>query len=108
MNEQDTPVGKPLLDKDLIGVPCKYTWEYCGAIGKLLYLTGSVCSDIVMAVHQCARFSTNLMRSHKQAVMDFGQYLLSSKDKGMIYAPDPKRGLEVWVDADFCQRLESK
>ncbi len=27
--------------------------------------------------------------------------MLSSKNKGMIYAPDPKRGLEVWVDADF-------
>jgi hypothetical protein len=26
---------------------------------------------------------------------------LSSKDKGLIYAPDPKWGLEVWVDADF-------
>ena len=36
------------------------------------------------------------MRSHEQAVMRIGRYLLSSKDKGMIYAPDPKRGLEVW------------
>jgi hypothetical protein len=27
--------------------------------------------------------------------------LLSSKDKGTIYAPDPQQGLEVWVDADF-------
>jgi hypothetical protein len=76
-------------------------WEYCGAIGMLTYLTGSVCLDIAMAVHQCALFSTNPMRSHKQAVMRIGQYLLSSKDKGIIYAPDPKQGLEVWVDADF-------
>jgi hypothetical protein len=44
-NEQDTPVGKPLLNKDLNGVPCKYMWEYCGAIGMLTYLTGSVCPD---------------------------------------------------------------
>jgi hypothetical protein len=41
------------------------------------------------------------MRSHKQAVMRIGQYLLFSKYKGMIYTPDPKLGLEVWVDADF-------
>jgi hypothetical protein len=100
-NEQDTPVGKPLLNKDLNGVPCKYTWEYCGAIGMLTYLTGSVCLDIAMAVHQCAHFSTNPMRSHEQAVMRIGQYLLFSKDKGMVYAPDPTRGLEVWVDAEF-------
>jgi hypothetical protein len=100
-NEQDTPVDKRLFNKDLNGVPHKYTWEYCGAIGMLTYLTGSVCLDIAMAVHQCAPFSTNPMRSHEQAVMHIGQYLLSSKDKGMIYAPDPKRGLEVWVDTDF-------
>ncbi len=100
-NEQDTSVGKPLLNKDLNGVPRKYTWEYCGAIGMLTYLTGSVCPDIAMAVHQCARFSTNPMRSHEQAVMRVGQYLLSSKDRGMVYAPDPTRGLEVWVDAEF-------
>jgi hypothetical protein len=100
-NEQETPVGKPLLNKDLNGVPRKYTWEYRGAIGMLTYLTGSVRPDIAMAVHQCARFSVNPMRSHEQAVMRIGRYLLSSKDKGMIYSPDPKRGLKVWVDADF-------
>jgi hypothetical protein len=33
--------------------------------------------------------------------MHIGRYLLSSKDKGMIYAPDPKQGFEFWVDADF-------
>ena len=56
------------------------------------YLTGSVRPDIAMAVHQCARFSINPMRSHEQAVMRIGRYLLSSKEKGMIYSPDPKRG----------------
>jgi hypothetical protein len=35
-------VGKPLLNKDLNGVPQKYEWEYRGAIGMLTYLTGSV------------------------------------------------------------------
>jgi hypothetical protein len=62
---------------------------------------GSVCPDIAMAVHQCACSSATPMRSHEQAVMHIGQYLLSSKDKGMIYTPDPKLGLEVWMDADF-------
>ncbi len=27
-NERETPVGKNLLNKDLNGVPCKYTWEW--------------------------------------------------------------------------------
>ncbi len=31
-NEKLTPVGKPLLNKDLQGVPRKFYWEYRGAI----------------------------------------------------------------------------
>jgi hypothetical protein len=100
-NEKLTPVGKPLLNKDLLGVPRKYDWEYRGAIGMLTYLTGSVRPDIAMATHQCARFSVNPMRSHEQAVMRIGRYLLSTKEKGMIYHPDSDRGIEVFVDADF-------
>ncbi len=41
-NKKLTPVGKPLLNKDLQGVPRKYDWEYRGAIGMFSYLTGSV------------------------------------------------------------------
>ncbi len=41
-NQKLTPVGKPLLNKDLNEVPRKYDWEYRGAIGMLTYLTGSV------------------------------------------------------------------
>jgi len=41
------------------------------------------------------------MRLHELAIMRIGQYLLSTKDKGMIYRPDPKRGHEVFVDANF-------
>jgi hypothetical protein len=100
-NKHETPVSKPLLNKDLNGVPRKYMWEYHGAIGMLTYLTGSVQPDIAMAVHQCAHFSANPMRSREQAVMQIGQYLLSSKEKGMIYTPDSKPGIEVWVDADL-------
>ena len=102
MHEKLTPVGKPLLNKDLNGVPRKYDWwEYRGAIGMLTYLTGSVCPDIAMAVHQCACFSINPMHSHEQAVMRIGRYLLSMKEQGMIYRPDPSKGIEVYVDASF-------
>jgi hypothetical protein len=60
-NQRLTPAGKSLLNKDLLGVPRKYDWEYQGAIGMLTYLTGSVCPDIAMAMHQCAQFSVNPM-----------------------------------------------
>ena len=100
-NEKLTPVGKPLLIKDLDGAPRKYDWSYRGAIGMLTYLTGSVRPDIAMSTHQCARFCISPMRSHEQAVMRIGRYLLSSKDQGMIYTPDASLGLETYVDADF-------
>jgi hypothetical protein len=41
------------------------------------------------------------MRSHEQAVMRIGWYLLSTKDKGMKYTLDSTKGIEVYVDADF-------
>ncbi len=72
-NEKLTPVGKPLLNKDLSGVTRKYNWEYCGAIGMLTYLTESVLPNIAMAPHQCARFSINPMHSHKQAIIRIGR-----------------------------------
>ncbi len=89
------------MNKDLDGVPQKYDWDYCGAIGMLTYLTGSIRPDIAMAVHQCARFSTNPMHLHEQAVMRIGRYLLSTRKKDKIYKPDSTKGIEVYVDADF-------
>jgi hypothetical protein len=67
----------------------------------LTYLTGSVHPDIAMGVHQCACFSINPMRLHEQAVMRIGPYLLSTKEQGMIYRPDPSKNIEVYVDANF-------
>ena len=52
----DTLVGKPLLNCNLDGVPCKHPWLYCGAVGMLSYLGNSVRPEIQMAVHQTARF----------------------------------------------------
>jgi hypothetical protein len=41
------------------------------------------------------------MRLHKQPVIQIGRYLLSTKEKGIIYKPNLIRGIEVFVDADF-------
>ena len=65
----DTPVGKPLLNCDLDGVPCKHPWLYCGAVGMLCYLGKSVCPKTQMVVHQTTRFSVSPMRSHELAIM---------------------------------------
>ena len=67
----------------------------------LTYLQGTTRPDISMAVHQCARFSINPMLSHERAVMRIGRYLLSTKNRGIIFKPDKYRGLKCYIDADF-------
>ena len=98
---RDTPVGKPLLNRDLDGVPRKHLWLYRGAVGMLSYLGNSVRPEIQMAVHQTARFSVNPMRSHELAVMRLGRYLCNNCDRGIVYKVDKSKGIEVYVDADF-------
>ena len=47
---------------------------------------------------------------HGDAIRWLGRYIHSTKNNGIIYAPDTSRGLEVYVDADFAgtfDRLDS-
>ena len=66
-----------------------------------MYLQGTMRSDIVLAVHQCARFSINPTSSHERAIKRIGRYLLGSKNRGIVLKPEPHKGLECYVDADF-------
>eukprot|EP00956_Cyclotella_meneghiniana_P012777 scaffold18171_cov42-Cyclotella_meneghiniana.AAC.8 len=54
-----------------------------------------------MATHQTARFCIDPKLSHEQAIMRIGRYLLGTADRGISYEPDPKKGLECYVYADF-------
>lgn len=58
-------------------------------------------SDIAYATHQCARFVDQPKREHGDAIRWLVRYLKGTRDKGMTFAPDPSKGLEVYVDADF-------
>jgi hypothetical protein len=100
-NTKSTPVGKPLLNKDLNGKPRKLKWKYRTAVGMLSYLQGNTRPEISMATHQTARFSNDPKLSHEQAIMRIGRYLLGSMNRGIVYEPDPSKGLECYVDADF-------
>ena len=96
-----TPVGKPLLNKDLAGKPRKLSWKYRTAVGMLTYLQNNSRPEISMAVHQLARFCNDPKLCHEQATMRLGKYLAHTKDRGIIYDPDKSMGLECYVDADF-------
>ena len=65
---RDTPVGKPLLNKDLDGVPRIEDWNYRAAVGMMNYLVKTSRPDLAMAVHQCARYNNKPMLSHEKAV----------------------------------------
>ena len=101
VNPRTTPALKPLLFKDLDGLSRKYIWNYRQAIGMLNYLASTTRPDISMAVHQAARFCIDPKLSHEKAVIRIGKYLIGTDDKGMIFRPDPTKGLECFVDADF-------
>jgi len=100
-NSRPTPVVGPLLSRDEDGPDRKHDWSYRTLTGMLEYLQNTSRPDIAMAVHQCARFNVNPKLCHEQAIKRICKYLLGTMDKGIIYRPDPTRGLECHVDADF-------
>ena len=100
-NGRPTPVGKPVLGKDLEGKPRKLKWKYRTAVGMLTYLQGNTRPELSMAIHQTARFCNDPKLCHEKAIMRIGRYLLHTRDKGIIFQPDKSKGLEVYVDADF-------
>ena len=81
---RNTPVRKPLLNRDLDGCPRKHKWLYQGAAGMLRYLANNVRPEIHMAVHQTVRYPMNLMRSHELDIMRIGQYMVYNPDCGVI------------------------
>ena len=98
----DTPASESkLLDKDPDGAARKQEWNYRSAVGCLSYIQAIIRPDITMAVQQCARFCNDPKREHEEAVKRICRYLLRTKDKGLVFRPDPKRGLECFVDADW-------
>eukprot|EP00957_Ditylum_brightwellii_P077024 5853622-Ditylum_brightwellii.AAC.1 len=54
-----------------------------------------------MAVHQCARFTNKPMLSHERAIRMLVKYLAGSADRGVVYTPNPEKGIECYVNADF-------
>ena len=100
----DTPsASDKILTRDTDGTERRQTWNlnYRGVLDGLSYLQSMVRPDITFAVQQCARFANNPKRTHEEALKQICRYLLCTKDQGLIYNPDQKRGLECYVNADW-------
>jgi hypothetical protein len=71
-------------------------------VGKLNYLEKEICTDISYTTHQCVRFSEDPHQSHVDAVIWLCKYLLTTKDKGIIYDPKRDKSIELYADAALC------
>ena len=90
-----------LLHKDTDGESTEANCHYCSVIGKLNFLEKSTHPDILVSVHQCARFQDNPKKSHLQAVRTIGRYLIGTRDKGITMKLDYTKSFKCWMDADF-------
>ena len=77
-------------------------FQYRSVIGKLNYLAQCTRPDIVYAVHQCARFSSNTSKEHTDAVEYIARYLKGTSDLGLSFKPDIYKSFEFFADADYC------
>jgi hypothetical protein len=101
-NTKPTPApGGRVLQHYIDGEPMNDDFSYRSVIGKANFLEKSTRPNIAVAVHQCARFSSDPKWSHAQAVCYFGKYLKGTKDEGVYLDPEADKSFECWVDADF-------
>ena len=100
-NIKNTLATKPLLHKDKEAEHRVRSWNYRSTISMLNYLQASTRPEIVMAVHQCTRFSNDRRITHERGVMRVGKYVLGTRDKGTRFIPNKSKGDEYFADADF-------
>ncbi len=98
-NTKTTPADS-ILYPDTNGLPRQDTWNYRSVIGKLNFLAQNTRPDLSFAVHQCARFCTAPTALHEMAVNRIIQYLIYTKDYGLILHPTKNFTLDMYVDAD--------
>ena len=77
-------------------------FQYQSVIGRLNYLAQCTRPDIVYAVHQCARFSSNPCKEHTDAVGYIARYLKGTSGLGLSFKPDISKSFECFADADYC------
>jgi hypothetical protein len=81
--------------------PFDLDFNYRSAVGKLNYLAQTTRPDIMYATHQIAKYSSDPRQSHGEAILYLVRYLKKTRDLGLKFKPDPKKGFECYCDADF-------
>jgi hypothetical protein len=53
------------------------------------------------AIHQIAKYSSDPRQSHGEAILYLICYLKKTRELGIRFKPDPKKGFECYYDVDF-------
>ena len=96
-----TPPVKPNLDKNEGDQARKNYFSYRSVIGSLNFLTNLMRPEAQFAVHQCRKFRNDSKLPHDQYVKSVLKYLKGTSNNRLIMKPDPEKGIECCVDADF-------
>jgi hypothetical protein len=75
-------------------------FNYRSAVGKLNYLAQTTRPDIMYAMHQIAKYSSDPRQSHGEAILYLVRYLKKTSNLGLKFKPDPKKGFKCYCDAD--------
>jgi hypothetical protein len=76
-------------------------FNYRSLIGKLNYLAQTTRRNIMYAMHQLAKFSSNPWEPHGEAACYLIRYLKKTRDIRTCFQPDCTKGFECYCDANF-------
>ncbi len=76
-------------------------FNYRFLIGKLNYLAQTTQPNIMYAMHQLAKYSSNPREPHGEAALYLTCYLKKTRDIGTRFQPDCTKGFEYYCNADF-------
>ncbi len=107
--------SKPILAKVLLQLhafkddpPFDLDFNYQSAVGKLNYLAQTTRDDIMYAMHQIAKYSSDPRQTHGEAILYLIRYLKKTRDLGLKFKPNPDKGYDCYWDADFSGNRNKK
>ena len=77
------------------------SFGFRSAVGKINYLAQTTRPDILMAIHQIAKYSHDPRKEHGEAIIYLVMYLKGTRHIGLYFKPDPTKGFEDYCDSDF-------
>eukprot|EP00804_Cyclotella_cryptica_P028307 CCRYP_013179-RA/>CCRYP_013179-RA protein AED:0.33 eAED:0.33 QI:0/-1/0/1/-1/1/1/0/147 len=75
-------------------------FNYHSAMGKLNYLGQTIPPDIMYAVHQVAKYSTNPRQEHGKTILYIIKYLMATRHVGLGFKPNTSNGFKLYCNSD--------